>query len=127
MSRLVHRFLRHLSSFQRTQPTRQDKLRRRPIRLLVEPLEERVLLSLAVVPDQPLPTGTNPLDVQLGRIDTDNAVDLTTLGADGRLTVARNNGDNFWRGAQTTDLGIGPSNGLALGLFGPDGFLDAVV
>jgi hypothetical protein len=127
MSRLVHRFLRHLSSFQETQLPRQDKPRRRPLRLLVEPLEERVLLSLAVLPDQPLPTGTNPLDVQLGRIDTDNTVDLAALGADGHLTIALNNGDNFWRSAQTTDLGVGPSNGLALGLFGSDPFLDAVV
>jgi hypothetical protein len=93
----------------------------------VEALETRVLPSLAAPPNQVLPASQRPLDLQLGRIQSDNSVDLAALGADGRVTVALNSGTNFWRSVQTYDLGIGPANGLALASFGTDRFADLVV
>jgi RHS repeat-associated protein len=93
----------------------------------VEALEDRVLLSLAAPPNQLLPTGQKPLDIQIGRIDNDPTVDLAALGSDGKVTIALNNGDNYWHSVQTYDLGIGPANGLALAPLGTDRFPDLVV
>jgi hypothetical protein len=67
------------------------------------------------------------VDVQLGRIDSGGVVDLAALDADGRVTIALNNGTGYWRSVRTYDLGIGPANGLALSNFGSDPFLDLVV
>jgi RHS repeat-associated protein len=97
------------------------------VRLHAEPLEERILLTLASQPNQPLPVGTNPVALQAGLIDSDNTTDLVVLNADGSLTVALNNGDNYWRNVRSINLNIGPANGLALGLLDADPFLDAAV
>jgi RHS repeat-associated protein len=92
-----------------------------------EVLEGRILLSLSALPNQPVPTGTAPLDVQLGRIDANNTLDMAILGADGRVTVALNNGDNYWHSVQTTTLVASPADGLALGRFDASQFLSLAV
>src|SRR6266699_900135 len=80
-------------------PTRSRKAKDRGRRpgLVLEPLEDRILLSLSSPLDSIVPTGRSPLDVRLGFIDNDNRVDMAVLGADGDLTVALNNGNNTWR------------------------------
>jgi RHS repeat-associated protein len=125
MSHLLQRFSRNLRTLLDPHPGRTR--RRRLVRLNAEPLEERILLSLASLPNQPLPVGTNPVALQSGPIDSDNTNDLAILNADGSLTVALNNGDNFWRSVRTVNLNIGPANGLALGLLNADPFLDLAV
>src|SRR5262249_22956360 len=95
--------------------------------LALEPLEDRILLTLSSPLDSVLPTGRSPVDVRLGLLDGDNRVDMAVLGADGDLTVALNNGNNTWRSVDTTRVASGPAAGLALGRFGTRGVLDAVV
>ena len=90
-------------------------------------LEDRLMLAIDSLVSQPLPTGQQPIDVELGRINSDGNIDLAALGADGSLTIALNGGNNSWSSVQTTDHGFGPSNGMALGLFDRDPFLDLAV
>src|SRR5262245_12675043 len=128
MNHLLQRFARKLRALIGKQAGRAHKSKRpkkAPPR--VEPLEERVLLTLGSPPNQVLPVGAQPLDVALGRLDGDNLLDIITLGADGRITVALNRGDGSWRDPQTTDLGAGAARGMALGLFDSGPFLDLVI
>src|SRR5207244_121760 len=90
---------------------------KRPRRLRLEPLEERVCPSIASPPNQLLPTGTQPIAVQLGRIDNDTLADIAILGTGGSLTTALNDGANGWTHVQTVSLGVGQGNGLVLGGF----------
>jgi choice-of-anchor A domain-containing protein/RHS repeat-associated protein len=104
-----------------------SRLKKRRRSLRVEPLEERIMLSLSDPLTQLLPAGQKPIAVQLGRLDGGDTVDLAVLGVDGRLTVALNNGDNTWKAPQTTDLGFGAADGLALSRFHAAPYLDAVL
>ncbi|MGE3809856.1 MAG: Calx-beta domain-containing protein, partial [Gemmataceae bacterium] len=84
--------------------------------------------GLATPPDQPFSTGDGPLDLAIGLLDNDGFQDIVALGFDGSLTIAFNNGDGTLREVRTTDLGIGPAHGMALGLFaGGDIFVDLAV
>ncbi len=65
------------------------------------------MLTIDADPNQPLPTGTEPLAVELAPIDADTIFDLAALSADGQLTVALNGGDDRWKNVATTDLGWG--------------------
>lgn len=74
--------------------------------------------GVALPPDQLLPTGQRPIDVQVGLLNDDRLNDLAVLNADGTLITALNNGLNHWINAQQLSLGIGPvANGMTLGLF----------
>jgi hypothetical protein len=85
--------------------------------LWLETLEDRVLLSIASPPTQLLPTGQQPIAVQLGLIDTDSLQGAAILGSGGSLTTALNDGANGWRNVQTQNLGTGAVNGMVLGGF----------
>src|SRR5262249_21764762 len=107
-----------------------NSLRQRPAcrtLLGVDVLEDRNLLSVASPPDSVLPAGASPIDVQLGRIDADAAVDLAALDASGRVTVALNRGDDSWRTPQTLALHAGPGSGLLLAPLDNDAFADLLV
>jgi RHS repeat-associated protein len=121
--RKVLRSLRSSVSRNKVSGQRKGRLRN----LALEPLEDRILLSLGSRLDQVFPTGQTPLGVQLGRIDTDSQADLAVLGANGQLTVALNGGANTWRSVTTVDLGVGPAHGLALTHLDDDLLLDAVI
>lgn len=104
-----------------------DSSKRRQQRLGLEPLEDRILLSLGSRLDQVFPTGPKPLAVQIGQIDGATPVDLAVLGADGQLTVALNSGQTTWQSVTSVDLGVGPASGLALGRFDTDLLTDVVI
>ena len=97
-----------------------------PFRATVDRLEDRLMLSIASAVDEPLSTVAAPIDVQLGRIDADDQLDLVVLGASGELTVALNGGDDHWREVRSVDLGADAVHGMALGLLDDDEILDLV-
>ncbi len=66
------------------------------------------MLALASVPDQPIPTGSGPLVVELGPIDTNTTFDLADVSADGALTAALSGGDDAWELVVNTNPGLGP-------------------
>ena len=127
MNPFLRRFARRVRTFLARTPDHHSRKRPRTARPQFDVLEERVLLSISSPPDQILLAGDQPLDVALGRLDSDALLDLVALDADGRLTVALNNGNDRWRSVTTLDLGAGPAHGMALGLFGDDPFLDLAV
>ena len=94
---------------------------------IVEPLEPRLMLTVASDPDQLLPTGDVPLAVELGPINTDASVDLVTLSADGQLTVAFNDGADHWQDVTTTDLLLGPLVGMQLAPVDRDAYQDLIL
>jgi RHS repeat-associated protein len=77
--------------------------------------------------DPALPTGPSPIAVQVGLIDSNTTPDMAVLGATGQLTVALNNGNNYWGKVQTVDLGLNPANGMVLGRFSSGPFNDLAV
>ncbi|MCY2989176.1 MAG: PKD domain-containing protein, partial [Planctomycetota bacterium] len=93
----------------------------------LEQLEDRRLLAVAALPNQWLPTGQAPLDLQIAPLHADGLPDLAVLSRDGTLTVARNAGHDQWLGLTTRDLGVGPANGLRLTRLDADLLPDLVV
>ena len=94
----------------------------------IEALEDRVMLSAASAPDQPLTTAQQPVAVELAPVDSDSLIDLVALSSDGSLTIAINGGDDSWNSVQTTDLGLGPLNGLDVAPLNlADFFADVIV
>ena len=93
----------------------------------LECLEDRRLLAVASLPNQLLPTGHAPLDLQIAPLDADALPDLAVLNRDGTLTVARNAGQDQWTDSTTSDLGVGQANGLRLARLDADLFPDLVV
>jgi hypothetical protein len=85
------------------------------------------LLTLGADPDQPIPTGSGPLDAELGPIDTDNTIDLAAVSADGTLTVALNGGNDSWQLVANTNPGLGPLVGMKLAPVDHDGFQDLIL
>jgi hypothetical protein len=86
------------------------------------------MLAIASQPSEPLATGPQPLALQLGPLDADNAsLDLLALSALGQLTTALGAGDGRWQSVHTTDLGLGPLAGLKLTNFDSDAYLDLVL
>jgi choice-of-anchor A domain-containing protein/RHS repeat-associated protein len=100
-------------SLNKANPTRKN----RPRQLSLEPLEQRLCLSISSPPNQLLPTATQPLAVQLGHLFNDATSDVAVLSASGSLTTARNDASGGWYGVQTVNLGVGSANGLVLGAF----------
>ena len=107
----------------RRQPTR-TCWRRHP---QLEQLEDRRLLAVVALPNQWLPTGHAPLDLQIDPLDADGLPDLAVLSCDGTLTVARNAGHDQWTGTTTRNLGVGSASGLRLTRLDADLFPDLVV
>src|SRR6478609_8308301 len=113
--------------FGRLIPRRMRGVRPRPRTALFEPLEDRRMLALASLPDQPLAMPAAPIDVALGLLNADPYKDLAVLNSDGSLTVALNHGDNNWQNKLTTSLGLGSLYGMALYLRPGDSLADMAV
>lgn len=120
MRKMLSRFRR---SAGRIVPSRVSRFFRPSIDLL----EDRVLMTLGVLPNQTLPTSQQPLDVQLGQINNDSFLDMAVLGADGKVTVALNDGNGSWSAVQTIDVGLGAANGMALTRWDGDPYLDLLI
>jgi Bacterial Ig-like domain len=104
-----------------------SRRRSRFFRPSLEFLEERLLPTFNM-PSQTLPTSQQPLDVELGHIASSSSfLDEAILGSDGKVTIALNNGNGYWRSVQTVNLGIGPADGMALTPLGTDAFADLVI
>lgn len=83
------------------------------------PSIESVTGSLGTLPGSyhVLPTGQGPIAVQIGHLAGQDTNDVTSLNADGTLTVALNNDNGYWRTVTTYDTGLTQANGLVLGRF----------
>ena len=93
-----------------------------------EPLEPRLLLTVAVDPDQPIPSGLEPVAIQTGFVDQNSTNDLLAASTDGQLLVALNaDGNDAWDSIETTNLGLGPLHGMVASRLNNDPFLDIAV
>ncbi|MGN6543854.1 MAG: FG-GAP repeat domain-containing protein, partial [Aureliella sp.] len=115
-----------LPGARRPNRSRRTRIQRALKTYFVERLEERRLLAVASMPDQPLAAMPDAIALESGLIDNNASLDLVALGSQGKLAVALNGGDNTWQSVQTLDLQLGPAYGLASGLLSADASLDLV-
>jgi len=85
------------------------------------------MLAVASLPVNPFATSDQPVEVRSGILNNDPYPDLATLSASGELTVALNGGDDTWSSIQTTNLGLGPLNGMELARLDADVDSDLIV
>lgn len=82
---------------------------------------------LTIALDQPFSAPGGPVAMVAERFDANAGLDLVTLSADGRLTVALNEGDDAWESIQSIDLGLTTGYGMTSGLVNSDPFTDLAI
>ena len=99
------------SRFGRRNRRKQKRIALRTRQSHMERLENRLMLSVQSPPTKPLPTGSEPLDIQIAPVNADPLPDLAVLGTGGQMTIALNGGNDTWSDVTTVDLAVGSARG----------------
>lgn len=101
--------------------------RHEPIRLNLQPLEDRTVPTLASPPTQFLATDNTLRAIANPDLNADGKADLAALDTDGTFTVALNDGNNGWTSVTSTNLGRTDVWGMSFGLLDTDLYTDCVI
>ena len=112
------------ASRQTSRKTTRPKLARK---ILVEALEDRRVMAVASVPDQPLALNAPSVLVAAGHFDSGAPTDLVSVTRNGQVDVALNSNSNSWQTTRSSSPVTGPVLGGATGLLDVDPYDDLVL